>query len=59
MIGKAARLPRLIASDEGATAVEYGVMIALILVACMAVVTSLGGTASATFSSVNSAATGS
>jgi pilus assembly protein Flp/PilA len=45
--------------DDGPTAVEYAVMLALILVACITVVTTLGQTTSGTFSRVSSAVTGS
>ncbi|MEJ7639684.1 MAG: Flp family type IVb pilin [Singulisphaera sp.] len=34
---------RFLVSEDGLTAVEYAVMLALILVACITVVTSLGG----------------
>ncbi len=40
--------------EDGPTAVEYAVMLALILVACITIVTSLGLSTSGTFSSVNS-----
>jgi pilus assembly protein Flp/PilA len=39
-------------SDEGATAVEYGIMVALIAVVIIAAVTLLGGNLSARFSQV-------
>jgi pilus assembly protein Flp/PilA len=39
--------------EDGPTAVEYAVMLALILVACITIVTSLGTSVSGTFSSVN------
>jgi pilus assembly protein Flp/PilA len=45
---------RFVTSEDGPTAVEYAVMLALILVACITIVTSLGGSVSNTFSSVNS-----
>lgn len=48
------RVGRFVASEDGPTAVEYAVMLALILVACITIVTSLGVTVSGTFSSVNS-----
>ena len=35
---------RFLASEDGPTAVEYAVMLALILVACITIVTSLGTT---------------
>ena len=41
-------------AEDGPTAVEYAVMLALILVACITIVTSLGTSASTTFSKVNS-----
>lgn len=42
-----------LASEDGPTAVEYAVMLALILVACITIVTSLGTSVSGTFSKVN------
>jgi pilus assembly protein Flp/PilA len=45
---------RLVVEEGGPTAVEYAVMLALILVACITIVTNLGVTVSGTFSSVNS-----
>jgi pilus assembly protein Flp/PilA len=45
-----------LASEDGPTAVEYAVMLALILVACITIVTSLGTSVSGTFSTVNNAA---
>lgn len=50
----ASKVQRFLVSEDGPTAVEYAVMLALILVACIAVVTSLGETVSGTFSKVNS-----
>ncbi len=49
------RVQRFLTSEDGPTAVEYAVMLALILVACITVVTSLGTNASKTFSSVDGA----
>jgi pilus assembly protein Flp/PilA len=40
-------------SEDGPTAVEYAVMLALILVACITIVTTLGSSVSGTFSKVN------
>ncbi len=48
------RTCRFIASEDGPTAVEYAVMLALILVACISIVTSLGTSISGTFSTVQS-----
>ena len=45
---------QFLVSEDGPTAVEYAVMLALILVACITIVTSLGTTVSGTFSKVNS-----
>lgn len=44
---------RFLVSEDGPTAVEYAVMLALILVACITIVTTLGGSVSGTFSTVN------
>lgn len=45
---------RFLTSEDGPTAVEYAVMLALILVACITIVTTLGQSISGTFSKVNS-----
>jgi pilus assembly protein Flp/PilA len=50
---------RFLTSEDGPTAVEYAVMLALILVACITIITSLGTSVSNTFSKVNSALGGS
>jgi pilus assembly protein Flp/PilA len=44
---------KFVASEDGPTAVEYAVMLALILVACITIVTNLGTTVSSTFNKVN------
>jgi pilus assembly protein Flp/PilA len=49
----ATRVRQFLASEDGPTAVEYAVMLALILVACITIVGSLGTSASSTFSNVN------
>ena len=41
--------------EDGPTAVEYAVMLALIIVVCIAAVTTLGSNANSTFSFVGSA----
>jgi pilus assembly protein Flp/PilA len=41
--------------EDGPTAVEYAVMLALIIVVCIAAVTTIGTNASSTFSRVASA----
>ncbi len=40
--------------EDGPTAVEYAVMLALIIVVCIAAITTLGQNAATTFSSVGS-----
>jgi pilus assembly protein Flp/PilA len=49
------RVQRFLTSEDGPTAVEYAVMLALILVACITIVTTLGTSISGTFSKVNNA----
>ncbi len=44
---------------EGPTAVEYAVMLALIIVICLAAITALGTSANETFGNVSSAVGGS
>jgi len=41
--------------EDGPTAVEYAVMLALIIVVCITAITTLGSNANATFTSVGSA----
>ncbi len=48
------KIQRFVVSEDGPTAVEYGVMLALIVAVCAATVTSLGKSVSSTFSQVNS-----
>ncbi len=50
---------QLLISEDGPTAVEYAVMLALILVACITVVTALGQSMSSTFSTVDGSVAGS
>jgi pilus assembly protein Flp/PilA len=45
-------------SEDGPTAVEYAVMLALIIVVCITAVTTLGSNANQTFTSVGSAVGG-
>lgn len=44
-----------LANEDGPTAVEYAVMLALIIVVCITAITTLGSNANATFTSVGSA----
>ena len=54
-----AHFRQFLTSEDGPAAVEYAVMLALILVACIAVLGTLGQSVSSTFSSVNSTLAGS
>lgn len=46
------KIERFIKSEDGPTAVEYAVMLALIVVVCLVAITSVGTQASSTFSNV-------
>jgi len=48
------KVQRFLVSEDGPTAVEYGVMLALIIAVCATIVTTLGKSVSSTFSAVNS-----
>jgi pilus assembly protein Flp/PilA len=54
MSGLVSGLLRFLASEDGPTAVEYAVMLGLIVVAIVVVVANLASTASGTFSTVSS-----
>ncbi len=59
MLAKVTRhVTAFLKKEDGPTAVEYAVMLALIIVVCIAAITSLGSTASGVFANVelNSAA---
>jgi pilus assembly protein Flp/PilA len=43
---------RFLKAEDGPTAVEYAVMLALIIVVCIAAITTLGSNASGTFNNV-------
>ncbi len=45
----------MLRNEDGATMVEYGIMVALIAAACIVVITALGGQVKAAFSSVSNA----
>jgi pilus assembly protein Flp/PilA len=47
-----ARLGQFLREEDGPTAVEYAVMLALIIVVCITAITALGQSASNTFSNV-------
>jgi pilus assembly protein Flp/PilA len=44
-----------ISNEDGPTAVEYAVMLALIIVVCIVAVTTLGQNANSTFNRINTA----
>ncbi len=46
------KLQRFLASEEGPTAVEYAVMLALIILVCLVAVQSVGSKTSTTFSNM-------
>lgn len=46
------KIQRFLKSEDGPTAVEYAVMLALIVVVCLGAITSIGSNASATFGEV-------
>ena len=46
---------RVLTDDRGVTAVEYGVLGALIIVVCIAVITTLGTTLQGTFTTITGA----
>jgi pilus assembly protein Flp/PilA len=50
----ARRVVEFLKKEDGPTAVEYAVMLALIIVVCIAAITALGSNASQTFSYVGS-----
>ncbi len=45
----------MLRNDDGATMVEYGIMVALIAAVCIVLISTLGKNVSGAFSSVNSA----
>ncbi len=51
-------IQRFLTSEDGPTAVEYAVMLALILVACITIISQLGGSIEETFTDVDDALSG-
>lgn len=45
-------IERFLVAEDGPTAVEYAVMLALIIVVCLTAITSLGSNANTTFTNV-------
>lgn len=48
----ATKVQRFLVSEDGPTAVEYAVMLALIVIVCLSAIRSIGTNATATFTSV-------
>ncbi len=48
----AKKVQRFLVSEDGPTAVEYAVMLALIVIVCLTAIRSVGTNAAATFTSV-------
>ncbi len=48
----AKRVHRFLVSEDGPTAVEYAVMLALIIIVCLTAITAIGTNASSTFQDV-------
>jgi pilus assembly protein Flp/PilA len=53
------KLQRFLKSEDGPTAVEYAVMLALIVIVCMAAISTVGTNAKTTFSNVAASIAGS
>jgi pilus assembly protein Flp/PilA len=49
----AAKLRRFLVSEDGPTAVEYAVMLSLIVCVCLSAITAIGANASSVFSNVS------
>jgi pilus assembly protein Flp/PilA len=49
------KVQRFLVSEDGPTAVEYAVMLALIIIVCLAAITALGSKTSQTFTNVTTA----
>ena len=52
------KIQRFLASEDGPTAVEYAVMLALIIIVCLATITAVGNNANARFEDVRDALAG-
>lgn len=48
----AKKVQRFLVSEDGPTAVEYAVMLALIVIVCLAAISAIGTNANTTFSNV-------
>jgi len=54
----AQKMRRFLVSEDGPTAVEYAVMLALIIVVCLASITAIGNNAKTTFEAVGTSLQG-
>lgn len=52
MVKLAQRIYRFISSEDGPTAVEYAVMLALIVVVCLTAIQAIGTNANSTFQTI-------
>ena len=52
MMHIAKKMRRFLTSEDGPTAVEYAVMLALIIIVCLAAINTLGTNANTTFTNV-------
>ena len=59
MINMAKYLIEFVRSEEGPTAVEYAVMMALVIVVCLTAITTLGSNTNKTFTTAGKAASAS
>lgn len=55
MKGFAKKVQRFLVSEDGPTAVEYAVMLALIVIVCLASITAVGNSTAGTFTAVDAA----
>jgi len=54
----ALKMQRFLVSEDGPTAVEYAVMLALIVIVCLTAISSIGTQASTTFQNVSNSIKG-
>jgi pilus assembly protein Flp/PilA len=54
----AKKVQRFLVSEDGPTAVEYAVMLALIIIVCLAAISSVGTNTQATFTNVGNSIAG-
>ena len=52
MIGFAKKVQHFLASEDGPTAVEYAVMLALIVIVCLTAISAIGTNANTTFNGI-------